>query len=188
MKDGRYVGGVMKSADAGETWRQATEGLDTTPLGGKLTQYDFLAMSPRNTEVVSVASIGTSSTEPEHASSVYLTEDGGAHWKQILFGVPGWPQCNVEPDWMTLEMSWWWGGRACGFGCNPNDPRDIVFTDAGRAIRTTDGGRRWLPVSTKKAGQERLGRSRPRSHAPATSTTSTRTIPTAPTSPTPTSA
>jgi len=85
---------------------------------------------------------------------VYRTADGGASWKKILIGVPDWPGCNVEPDWMTTEMSWWWGGRACGFNCNPNDPDDLVFTDAGRAIRTVDGGKRWSPVSSKKVGKD----------------------------------
>ena len=151
--DGAFAGGICKSTDAGDTWRQVTNGLDTERMGGKLHQYRFLAMSPGNTEVVSVSSIGTDSSL-EHCSKVYRTADGGATWKPILFGVPSWPNCNVEPDWMTLEMSWWWGGRACGFACNPNDPNDLVFTDAGRAIRTTDGGRRWLPVSSKKVGKE----------------------------------
>ena len=150
---GKFAGGICKSTDAADTWQQVTDGLDTEKVKGKFHQYRFLAMSPTNTEIVSVSSIGTDSS-PEHCSKVYRTADGGRTWKPILFGVPSWKNCNVEPDWMTAEMSWWWGGRACGFNCNPNDPNDLVFTDAGRAIRTKDGGKRWFPVSSKKVGKE----------------------------------
>ncbi len=103
---------------------------------GRLHQYRFLAMSPKNAKAVSVSTIGSGNTV-EHCSTVYRSEDGGENWKKILIGVPEWTGCNVEPDWMTAEMSWNWGGRACGFNCNPNDPNDIVFTDAGRPPRRT---------------------------------------------------
>ena len=150
---GAFAGGVCRSLDDGDTWTQVTSGLDVERVGGKLHGYRFLAMSPANPRVVSVSSTGTANS-PEHSSTVYRTEDGGDTWKRILFGEPAWPQCNVERDWLTEEMSWSWGGVACGFGCNPNDPNDVVFTDAGRAIRTTDGGKRWLPVSSKRVGKD----------------------------------
>jgi photosystem II stability/assembly factor-like uncharacterized protein len=151
--DGKFAGGICRSLDGGDTWTQVTNGLDVERVGTKLHAYRFLAMSPANPRVVSVTTVGTANSAA-HSSTVYRTEDGGDTWKRILFGEPTWPECNVEPDWLTAEMAWSWGGTAEGFGCNPNDPNDVVFTDAGRAIRTTDGGKHWLPLSSKRVGKD----------------------------------
>jgi len=151
--DGKFTGGICKSTDGGDTWQQVTNGLDTERAGGTLHQYRFLAMSPTNTKVVSVSSFRRAAG-PDHAATVYRSADGGASWQKILIGVPDWPGSNVEPDWMTAEMSWWWGGTACGFACNPNNPDDLVFTDAGRAIRTTNGGKKWTPISSRRIGTD----------------------------------
>ncbi|HOQ59175.1 MAG TPA: hypothetical protein PLN93_11730 [Vicinamibacterales bacterium] len=54
-------------------------------------------------------------------------------------------------------MSWWWVGLACGFWCDPRNPGDLLFTDWGRAIRSTDGGATW---STAFAGRYRCAECR----------------------------
>lgn len=150
---GRYVGGLYRSTDLGDSWTQVVNGLDTA-TSGSLSQYYMLAMSPGNTQVAYVSCTGPNPSDPQRCSTVYRTADSGNSWTRVLYGVPSWPQCNVEPDWMTVEMSWWWGGTAEGFGCNPSDPNDVFFTDAGRGIRTTNGGANWFPISTHKVGAD----------------------------------
>ncbi len=85
----------------------------------------------------------------ERQSTVYRTSDGGLHWEPILFGDRRYPPTNVEDDWLTLDTDWWWGGTAIGLACRPADPDDLIFTDAGRAIRTLDGGKTWFPIYTR---------------------------------------
>ena len=154
ITNGQYVGGVYRSTDEGNSWQAVINGLDTAQANNRVPQYAMLTMSPTNTRIVYVASQGTDSNNPERCSTVYRTADGGDSWTRTLYGVPSWPQCNSDPDWMTVEMSWWWGGTAIGFGCNPNNPDEVYFTDAGRGIRTKDGGKHWVPLSTHKVGPD----------------------------------
>jgi photosystem II stability/assembly factor-like uncharacterized protein len=160
LKGNVLAGGVYTSKDAGETWRRSAEGLPMLPYQGKLPQYQLLALSPRHPNIVYVSSKGAA-TEPPAGSTVWRSADGGKSWQAVLFGEPRWPSVNVEPDWLTLELSWWWGGTALGLACNPGNPDDLIFTDLGRAIRSTDGGKHWYPLSSAKvdpAGRAWQGR------------------------------
>ncbi len=151
--DGRFSGGIVRSLDGGDTWMPATHGLDLERWGDKLHQYHLLAMSPNNPRVVSVTTEAEEGGD-DHFTTAYRSENGGESWRRILVGTPQRPDCNVEPDWLTEEMSWWWGGLACGFGSDPRNPDDLLFTDWGRAIRSTDGGTRWFPVSSRRVGRD----------------------------------
>lgn len=146
---GRFRGGVYKSSDAGDSWQQVVRGLELRPCRGALQQYRHLAVAAANPQIVYVSSNGPGLKPPFH-STVWKSTDGGGSWQAVLFGEPDDPRHNVAPDWLTLALNWGWGGAPLGMTCNPNDPQDVIVTDMGRAFRTTDGGRRWFPVSTHR--------------------------------------
>ena len=152
MVEDRFQGGVYKSADGGESWQQVISGLETRSCQSKFQQYERLALSPKNPQIVYVSSSGPGKESSFHPG-VWRTEDGGNSWKPVLFGDPSWENCNVTAEWLTLEFGWWWGGFADGLACNPADPNEVIFTDHGRAIRTTNGGGQWLPISSRRINE-----------------------------------
>ena len=144
-------GGVYISKDRGETWRRV-DGLPMQTYKGEPPQYQLLAISPNRPDILYVSSKG-GNTKPPQGSTVWRSIDGGTSWQAVLFGEPHWFSANVEPDWLTRALSWWWGGTALGLACNPGDPNELIFTDHGRAIRSTDGGKHWSPISSAKMDQ-----------------------------------
>ncbi|HEY6929880.1 MAG TPA: sialidase, partial [Thermoanaerobaculia bacterium] len=68
--------GVYKSTDAGKTWTHM--GLDKTGRIGRIL------IDPNNTDVVTVAALGTC-YGPQQERGVYRTADGGKTWDRVLF-------------------------------------------------------------------------------------------------------
>lgn len=68
--------GVYKSVDQGATW--TFTGLEKTAHIGALE------INPFNAEIVYVAAIGNAFA-PNEERGIYKTEDGGKHWKKILY-------------------------------------------------------------------------------------------------------
>jgi photosystem II stability/assembly factor-like uncharacterized protein len=142
-------GGVYKSTDAGDTWQPAVQGLELRPYRGRRQQYQHLTISPENPNIVYVSSKGPG-LKPPFSSTIWKSTDGGGRWHAILFGAAGDPNHNVAPDWLSLALTWGWGGCALGLTCDPGNPQDVIVTDAGRAFQTIDGGRRWFPIYTHR--------------------------------------
>jgi len=152
VRGGRFIGGVYRSTDGGDSWRPVLRGLNTRIARGgrrRIPDYGLLAVCARDARVAYVGSRAGGRGRLEQ-STVYRTTDAGEHWEPVLFGDRRYPPTNVEDDWLTLETDWWWGGTAIGLTCRATDPDDVIFTDAGRALRTTDGGRRWFPIYTRR--------------------------------------
>jgi len=154
---GRFVGGVYRSEDLGETWQQVVTGLNTgvgrDRRGRRMVpQYGPLSVCATDA-LVAYLGCRDSGRSRDTQSTVYRTADGGEHWKPVLFGDRRFPPTNVADDWLTLETNWGWGGVAIHLGCRPTDPNDCIRTDSGRAFRTTDGGQSWFPVYSRRAGE-----------------------------------
>ncbi|MEW6442083.1 MAG: hypothetical protein AB1640_14195 [bacterium] len=158
--DGRSQGGVYSSEDAGESWDPANRGLELRPAGEGLPQYELLAMSPGNGDRAFVSC--SLPRGGKSGSNLWRTENGGRSWEPALSGRDRWKPANLAPDWIALSLRPGWGGSVLGLGCNPKDPRQVMFSDSGRAYRSEDGGRSWFPVHTRRVAhpQSDLWRSR----------------------------
>jgi len=127
----RYAGyaypgtGVFKSTDAGETW--TAMGLAETHHIGKVL------IDPRDPDVVFVAAMGHQ-WSANRERGVFRTEDGGAHWEQVL---------HIDDSTGVVDLA-----------MDPSDPR-ILFAWAwqieqgrsGGLFKSTDGGRHWRRAS-----------------------------------------
>ncbi len=116
--------------------------------------------------------LGTVATSLEHGEVAYLsyedyeesqdkspgkipfhgvakTSDGGTTW-QMVWKEAGTPAPNVHDAWITERFGTDWGEPGISLGVAPTDPNICYRTDDGRTMRTTDGGRTWLAVYSKR--------------------------------------
>jgi len=119
------VGGVLVSADSGDTWR-LVEGSDGDPEMdrplGTLIHPDVhsITVHPSSADLVTAPTGG----------GLYRSSDGGTTWRCLY-------RCYCRAAWV-----------------DPADPNRIVFGPAdgvsrnGRIEETRDGGKTWHPAST----------------------------------------
>ena len=146
---GSYYGtGVYRSTDAGATW--ASIGLVDTGAIGRIS------IDPSNPQRILVAAQGRL-FDTGGERGVYLSEDGGTTWRQVLDGLndstgaidvafdPGNPNIALAALWDKLRFP---DGREYG------GPGSGVF-------RSTDGGRTWArigdPLPTSESEPGRIG-------------------------------
>jgi len=121
MTSGGPVGGVYKSTDGGESWRELTNGLPTGATGN--VDVDIFRGDPR----ILVAYVGADEDMPADmsvpGSGIYRSEDGGESWEYILR--------HVHRPYYHGQVR-----------INPQDDQLIQVVSRG-ARYTEDGGETW---------------------------------------------
>ena len=153
-------GGIFKSTDGGNTWRQLTKGL---PEAGVVQANITVAPSDPKRLFASVASPG--------AVGLYRSDDAGETWTRATtdtrpagrigggdLPVPHFNPKNADIIFMTSTVAWkstdggktWTGFRGAPGGddyqnawINPNNPDIILFAADQGAIITVNGGQSW---------------------------------------------
>ncbi len=125
--------GVYRSTDGGVSWSHMGLG-ETDRIGA-------IVVDPDNSDRVLVAALGRLYTDGGDRG-IYLTEDGGSSWQQVLAG-DGWTgfiDLVFKPgDFSTLYAASWERSRT---------PWNFVEGGEGSAIwRSTDGGRNWTRLN-----------------------------------------
>ncbi|MCJ7680511.1 MAG: hypothetical protein MUP70_07290 [Candidatus Aminicenantes bacterium] len=118
---GGREGGVFRSLDGGDTWKRVTEGL---PLG--LVGKSDLAVSPADPERVYVLM-----EAPEPDGGLYRSDDCGQSFRLVSTYTP------------LLDRPFYY----CNLDADPSDA-DILYSNATRFFRSTDGGNNWKRLST----------------------------------------
>ncbi len=112
-------GGLFKSVDGGKSWRKITEGLPQGLIGDM-----DIAISAANSSVVYVLV-----EAPDDAGGLYRSDDQGQTFKQ------------VSDDENIRNRPFYYGN----IEADPTNA-DVVYSLAGRFVKSVDGGETWARV------------------------------------------
>lgn len=135
--------GVFKTTDGGKSW---TKVLFVNNRTGAVD----LVRDPRNPEVLYAATyeherLAWVINDGGPGTGLYKTTDGGAHWTELLNGLPKGPMarigidiCRTKPDVLYAVYD--------NHNLRPN-PRNATDTINGQVYRTDDAGASWRKVT-----------------------------------------
>jgi len=138
-------GGLYKSTDGGDTWKQLSSGLPTDDFVGKIG----MAIAPSNPNRIWAAVDDTgSAVAPSRQGGgggggvpapggIYLSDDAGATWKKV----------NSENR--LWGRGWYFGEMAV----DPTNP-DRAYVMNTATFMTTDAGKSWVPVKGAPGGDD----------------------------------
>jgi photosystem II stability/assembly factor-like uncharacterized protein len=123
-------GGLFKSADGGNTWKQLSNGLPAN------TNQVNLAISPSNSNrlYASVASNG-----PPPSVGIYRSDDGGESWTRITTDTR--PAGRIGGGDLPVPIP------------HPTNP-DILIMASTVTWKSVDGGRTWAPFKGAPGGED----------------------------------
>ena len=156
---GGVAGGLFKSTDSGNTWRQLTQGLPAD------VEQIYVAIAPSDPRRLYASLVTT------HSGGIYRSDDGGESWHQATtdprpakrIGGGDLPVPKVDPKnrdivYSTSIVTWkstdggktWTGIRGAPGGddyqniwINPHNPDIILLVSDQGAIVTVNGGQTW---------------------------------------------
>lgn len=128
-------GGLFKSTDGGDTWRQLSQGLPANT-----TQVNFSIAASRPGRLMAV--VGTN--EPGTYSSaaglgVFRSDDGGENWTRAT--------SDPRP---ALRIG---GGDLPIIRIDPSNP-EVVYSTGLVTMRSVDGGQTWTPLRGAPGGDD----------------------------------
>jgi hypothetical protein len=147
-------GGLYKSTDGGDTWKQLTGGLPTDNFVGKIG----IAVAPSNSNRLWAVVDDTggavargiggggggrgADTAPRTGGGVYISDDAGGSWKL------------VNPENRLWGRGWYFGSVAV----DPTNP-DRAYVINTATYMTTDAGKTFVPVKGRQphGAQQRPG-------------------------------
>ena len=87
---------------------------------------------------------------------VATTTDGGRTWNPLWkedSRPTGKPAENIHDAWITARFGADWPENPLMLGVADQDPNLAYGTDLGRTMRTSDGGKTWFAVYSRKSGE-----------------------------------
>jgi photosystem II stability/assembly factor-like uncharacterized protein len=128
-------GGLFKSTDGGETWKQLTEGLPQD-----LEQIQVaIAPSDSNRLYATVATGRQSGYASGTGLGFYRSDDGGGSWRKI-----------TDDPRPALKIG---GGDLAIPAVDPKDP-DLVYVASIVTMRSSDGGKTWMGLRGAPGGDD----------------------------------
>ncbi|HLJ79114.1 MAG TPA: hypothetical protein VKT75_16960, partial [Acidobacteriaceae bacterium] len=128
-------GGLFKSADGGNTWKQLTNGLPAD-----LVQINVTVSPARTSRLYATLS---TKVEGGYASGrglgVYRSDDAGASWQKI-----------TDDPRPAMKIG---GGDLSVPVADPQDP-DTVYVTSIVTVRSTDGGKTWISLRGAPGGDD----------------------------------
>ena len=128
-------GGLFKSVDGGNTWKQLTNGLP-----GGLTQIN-VAVAPSQPQrlYATLSTKGSAGYTTPTGLYMYRSDDGGENWVKITD--------DPRPE---MKIG---GGDLAVPVVDPEDP-DTVYVTSIVTVRSTDGGKTWISLRGAPGGDD----------------------------------
>jgi photosystem II stability/assembly factor-like uncharacterized protein len=128
-------GGLFKSTDGGDTWRQLSKGLPD-----KLEQINIaLAASVPNRLYATVATAKQGEYQPGAGLGVFRSDDAGESWYKA-----------TDDPRPAIRIG---GGDLPVPAVDPKDP-DVVYSASIVTVRSTDGGKTWASLRGAPGGDD----------------------------------
>ncbi len=131
------------SEDGGKTWRGFA-----LPASGARMQAVATSRRHPDTAYVSYSRL---QMDGGHWFGVAKTTDRGRTW-QLVWKESDQSASNIHDAWISPRFGPGWGENPLNLGVSPNDPELCYATDYGRTLRTSDGGKTWDAVYSKRTG------------------------------------
>ncbi len=133
--------GLFVSDDGGASWSQP----GFIGVGGT---FQAVASSLRHGDTVYL-SYGRLKLEGESCFGVARSDDRGRTWRLV------WKEStrsaeNIHDIWISERFGPGWGENPLNLGVAPDDPDLCYGTDYGRTMRTTDGGKNWNALYSRR--------------------------------------
>ena len=150
---------IYRSEDGGKSWMNIEDNLRSYKIEGEADpKLRCIAVSYNHPEVVYISYAKLRVSKNENSFGVAKSSDYGNTWKlawddriKIDQGNDlGSVSSNRESGWLDERFGPMWGENPFQMGVSATNP-DICFaSDYGRTIKTSDGGKSWNQVYTKK--------------------------------------
>jgi photosystem II stability/assembly factor-like uncharacterized protein len=140
--------GVYRSADGGATWGRIDAGL--VGEGGNAANPLAVATCLTKPDVAYVSYENLIESSDDYFG-VAKTADGGKTWRFVWKEHGGAAGANIYDAWITERLGSGWGDAPRCLGVAPTNADICYGGDDGRTMRTTDGGKTWVGVYSKRA-------------------------------------
>jgi photosystem II stability/assembly factor-like uncharacterized protein len=148
VEDGKFAGGVYKSADRGESWTSVMGGGINTEIAaadqwaqGSIAQYQWVLTTNVDPNIVYALNSNTG-VRPPHHTAAYRSDDAGRTWRATFYPDPRFAGCNVEKDFVTATDGQFYQQPALGAAIDASNPDHLVQVNDW-VYYSNDGGRRW---------------------------------------------
>lgn len=146
--------GIYFTTDGGKTWEDRQAGLVQLQSPGAATpEWRTIATSAQHPATVYV-SYNNFIQKDTSCIGVAKSEDYGKTWslmwKDRLYNGVSKVSGNFTSGWLNERFGPTWAENPFSIGVAPNNPNICYATDFGRTISSSDGGKTWEQVYTRK--------------------------------------
>ncbi len=150
---------IYMSDNGGQSWKRIDQSLKKIKAkGSDDPEFRSIAISYNHPENVYISYAGLRINKDSVSFGVAKSADFGKTWKRIwddrasatIAKDPGISSSNREQGWLDKRFGPWWGENPFHMAIADNNPDICYTTDFGRTIKTTNGGKTWQQVYTRK--------------------------------------
>ena len=150
--------GIFLTEDYGKSWTNIQAGLiSKCQQGAELPEWRAIAACQNNPHVVYVSYADFKISEDSICIGVAKSSDAGnswsLSWKDKANQPDAGPDPNFESGWLNERFGPGWGENPFNMAVAPNNADICYGTDFGRTVKTTDGGKTWKQLYTRKKEQ-----------------------------------
>jgi photosystem II stability/assembly factor-like uncharacterized protein len=145
---------ILCSHDSGASWQHLETALTRqfpSVFGTAEPEFQAIACCQARPEVVYVSFKGGRAVAGKETryQGVARSSNSGQSW-QLVWLDDERLASNISNDWVAERFGPGWGENPFCLAVAPSNPSIVLATDFGRTLRTTDGGKTWQGVYSRK--------------------------------------